>query len=501
MTDTLQELGPYERMITVAVAESDLESAKNRAARKISREIKIKGFRPGKAPRRVVEATVGEDRVRAEAIDEVLPDLVGDALEEASIEPAVTPVIETFRDVDGGVEIDVRVTLWPKLEAVPNYIGREIEVEHADLEETAIQGQMDRLREQFAELETVARPAQEGDFAAINLSTTRNGQPLEEVSATDLLYEVGSASFVDGLDRQLVGRSAGNIEQFDTTLPERFGELAGAEVKIQVLVKEIKEKRLPELTDEWVSDFTEFDTLADLRSELTGRMEEMRQASTRTAFQARLVESLLDELEIEIPEGLVNAEMEEIFHRFSHQLSESGIEFNDYLQVTGMTQEAFLDDLKRQASRSVSTDVLLDAVVAAADLTVEDGEMEAVYQGLAAQSTEEPEALAERFAGTVQEKRIVSDILRRKALETVVLGAVAVDESGSPIDLGFEDVDPSGEDAENGVAADWVENGDPDESSPDESSPDESSPDESMDADADGDTDAGSPAQHGDEEE
>lgn len=454
MSETLQELGPYERILTIELAEADLDAAKNRAARKISRELNIKGFRPGKAPRRIVEATVGAERVRAEAIDEVLPDVVGGALEEAALEPAVAPSVEALRDVDGGgVEVDVKVTLWPTVDKVPQYENREIEVERPEIDDEVVEAQIDRLREQFAELETVDRPSHEGDYVSINLSTTRNGEPVPEVSATDLLYEIGSQSLIEGLDEHVIGRSAGVIEKFDTTLPDRFGELAGQSVTIQVLVKEVKEKRLPELTDEWVSDFTEFESLEDLRSDLVARMEEMRLGITRETFQAKLMEALLEEMELDIPEGLVNAEMEEIFHRFSHRLSDSGIEFNDYLEVTGMTQEAFLDDLRQQALRSVRTDILLDTVAESAGLEVDDGELASVYEALATQGEEEPAELATRFAGTVQEKRIVGDILRRKALAAIVEGAVAVDENGTPIDLGQEDVEPSPEAVENSARA------------------------------------------------
>ena len=449
MTETTQEIGRFERVLTVTVPEADLEAAKNRAARKISREVKIKGFRPGKAPRRLVEAAVGAEHVRAEAIDDVLPEVVGKALEDAELEPAVTPAVEALRDVDGGVEVDVRVTLWPTLDEVPEYVGLEVSIEHPPLDESVVQEQIDRFREQFAELEEVERAGREGDFVTINITTTRDGLPLDEVSATDLLYEIGTESLIDGLDAQLHGRAAGAIEQFETTLPERFGELAGSAVTMQVLVKEVKEKKLPELTDDWVDETTEFDTVEDLRAELVGRMEDMRRSNARNLFQSRLVETLVDGMGLDLPEGLVNGEMEETFHRFSHQLSESGIEFADYLDLSGTTQEAFLDDLRQQATRSVSTDILLDAIASDAGLEVDPEEVAAVYQGLAAQAEEDAEALAERFSGTSQEKRIVNDILRRKALEAAVLAAVATDEDGNPIDLGFDESDEPDETGEN----------------------------------------------------
>lgn len=435
---TMQDLGPFEKLLTLDVPEADLEAAKGRAARRISRDLKIKGFRPGKAPRKIVEATVGAGRVRSEAIEDLLPQLVTDALASAELTPAVAPSVEAMRDSETGVEVDVKVTLWPTAANVPTYEGREFEIENPELPEEAIQGQLDRLREQFAELATVERPSVEGDYVTVNLTASKDGAPLEEASATDLLYEVGSKGFIEGLDAVTIGRSAGDIESFETVLPAGFGELGGVEVTMQVLVKEVKEKQLPELTDEWVSDFTEFDTVEELRAELTGRLDAMRLNQVREAFQAKVVGDLLDELDVDIPEAIVNGEMEETFHRFSHQLGDSGIEFAQYLELSGQTQEAFLEDLKAQATRSVQTDLLLDAVVAQESIEIEPDELDAMYDALAAQSEESADELRARLSGSVQEKRIVGDILRRKALAKVLQSAISVDENGNRFDLGFD---------------------------------------------------------------
>ena len=430
------ELGPFERQLTVTVDAETLDGAKTRAARRLSRDLRIKGFRPGKAPRRIVENTVGETRVKEEAIDEVLPELVGSALQEADLEPAVTPSVDAIRDADDGVEVDVRITLWPALDTVPPYDGRQIEVEAPEMSEEAVEEQLDRLRQQFAELETVERPSVDGDYVAINLNATQNGQPVEEASAADLLYEVGSGTLLEGLDGSVIGRSAGDIEKFTTTLPEGLaGELAGSTAEVSVLVKEVKAKRLPDLDDEWVSDYTEFDTVEDLRGELVGRMEQMRLATAQQDFQGKLMAQLLEEIEIDTPDAIITAEMDAMFHRFAHQLGDSEIEFADYLELSGQTQEAFLDDLRAQATRSVHTDLLLDAVAADADLEVADTELSDAYAALATQVEETADELAGRLSGTVQEKRIAGDILRRKALDALMRGAIAVDEDGNTLDL------------------------------------------------------------------
>lgn len=442
MSTEQTELGRFERQLTVAVDYKTLEAGKNRAARRISKDLKIKGFRPGKAPRSIVENTVGSARIREEAIDEVLPDLVGVALEEADLVPAITPSVDAIRDADDGVEVDVRVTLWPTVDALPAYDGRTVEIDDPAVSDDAITTQLDRLRDQFAELETVERPSMDGDYVAINLVASQYGQPVEAASANDLLYEVGSGTLLDELDGQVTGRSAGNIEQFSTTLPEGFGgELAGVTVDIQVLVKEVKQKMLPDLDDEWVSDNTEFETVDELRAEIVGQMGQMRLATIRTDFESQLMFDLLGELEVEVPEAIITREMDSMFHRFAHRLSDSEIEFDDYLGLRGQSQEAFLEDLREQATRRVRTDVLLDAVAAEAGLEVTAEELSEAYDALSTQIDESAETLAARMGGSVPEKRITSDILRNKALGALVRSAVAVDQDGNTLDLQLDSIE------------------------------------------------------------
>ena len=448
MSTNVTDLGPFEHQLTVAVDATTLESAKNRVARQLSKDLKIKGFRPGKAPRKIVENTVGLARVKEEAIDDVLPDVVEQALDEANLEPAVRPSVEAIRDIDDGVEVDVRITLFPTAHSIPDYDGRQVEVEAPESTEEAIQEQLKRLLDQFAELETVERPSVEGDYVAINLNAYKNGAPIEDASATDLLYEVGSANLMEGLDGSVLGRSSGDIEQFNTELPENFGgEFAGETVEIQVLVKEVRQKTLPDLTDEWAADYTEFETVSDLRAEMAGRMEKIRLGTLQQDFQSKLMFDLLAELEVETPEVIITDEMDSIFHRFAHQLGENKIEFEDYLELSGQSRDAFLEDLRSQATRKVQTDVLLDGVAEDAGIEVTADELGEAYEVLSVQFPETADELAARLAGTVQEKRITGDILRRKTLEALMRSAVAVDQDGTVLDLQLDGPDDQPEEA------------------------------------------------------
>jgi trigger factor len=446
---TMTDAGPFEKLVTVQIPETDIDNAKSTVARKLSRDLKIPGFRPGKAPRPVVEATVGADRLRAEAIEEVLPTVVTDALEELELEPAVTPAVENMRDIEDGVEIDVKVTTWPALERIPEYDGRNVEVTAPEVSDEEIEGNLDRMRDQFAELEKVERSAASGDFVSINLTATHDGEIVEEAAAEDLLYEVGS------------GASAGEIVDFDGALPDGFGERAGQTVSFRVLVKEVKQKKLPDLTDEWVGEVTEFETVDELTDSLRGRVREMKLSSVSNEFRVKLLDLLADEMEIVIPEAITDGEMESIFHSFSHRLEEQKISIADYLQITGQDQDAFVEDLRSQADRNVRTNLLLDAVVKDANLQVEDAEYEELVGALASQTESEVDELLSRFAETNQRKELSSDILRRKALDALLEAAVAVDSEGNAVDLSpseesVEDSDDETSDEEPSEDADDV---------------------------------------------
>jgi trigger factor len=431
--------GPFEKLMTLVVPSGDLRVAEDRAARKLSREVKIKGFRPGHAPRRIVESVVGSKRLRDDAIDDLLPGMVSEALADSDLVPAVNPSVDAIEELDDGVEVTVRITLWPELDTIPEYRDREIEVTAPEVDEEELRTQIDRMRDQFAELETVERPAGEGDYVVINVSAASDGIPVDDATTEDLLIEVGSGQFITGIDEHVTSAKAGDIVSFDGPLPQGFGERAGEPVTFKVLVKEVKEKRLPELTDEWVADVSEFDTADQLRDDLRRRVVDVKRSGAAAQLRNGILEKLIDEMEIEIPEGIIGAEMDAILHRFAHDLERQGISLADYLRVTGQDQDVFVDDLKRQADRNVRTDILLNAVVAAEELEVTDEELAEVIEALAQQAGQEPDAF--RSSLGERENVVRGDILRRKALETLTEAAVPIDENGSRIDLRVEPVE------------------------------------------------------------
>ena len=445
MHTEVTEAGRFERMLILHIDEPELEAAKDRAARKLSQDLKIKGFRPGKAPRAVVERMVGADRLRSEAIDEALPELVASAITDADLEPVTTPRVEAVRDAeDGAAEVDVRITLWPTIDDPPDYEGREVVVEVPGVEPEEVDGQIERFRSQFAELEEVERAGDEGDFMLVNITALKNGSEIEEASASDLMYEIGSRSFIPGLDEMLVGASAGDIREGPATLPAGFGDSAGEEVTLRVLVKGVRGKRLPEVTDEWVGDVSEFETVDELRDTLTANLESMKLSMAMSSFQDELVDGLIGEMDLELPEALVQAEMEASIHNLYHSLESQGLDLANYLRITGQSEEQFAEELRERAERALKTRVLLEGIGAAEGIEVDDEELAAALDALADSSGRPLDEVRSAIQASGQEQALAGDILRRKVLDLLINRARAVDAEGNTVDLS----PPASEDGE-----------------------------------------------------
>ncbi|MDX2342782.1 MAG: trigger factor [Acidimicrobiia bacterium] len=455
MQTDIKDAGPFERILTIKLEEADLESAKNAAARKMSKSMKIKGFRPGKAPRSIVERMVGEATLRSEAIEEALPDLVGPAIEEAELEPATTPRVEEVRDAEGGgVDVDIKVTLWPLLDAVPDFTGRQVEIDSPAVKDEEIDEQIDRLRDQYAELEDVERPAADGDFVMINISASIDGVEIPEATAEDLLYEVASSSFIPGLDDLLGGSSTGDIREGPGTLPPGFGQDEPREAALKVLVKGVRAKKLPEVTDEWVSDVSEFDSVADLTDRIKTNLTVMKLDGADNAFRSKLIEDLGGELSLEVPEALIDAEMEAAFHNLAHTLEQQGLDFGNYLRIVGQTEQDFLEEMKGRSERTLKTRILLDSIVAIEGIELADGDLDEAIAAMATEVDQDAASLKEALETSGRVEVLTGDILRRKALDRIVASAVAVDDEGQHIDLrppevadDIEEADPSGDES------------------------------------------------------
>jgi trigger factor len=432
----VSETGRFERTLTIQLEESELEDAKTKAARKLSGQMKIKGFRPGKAPRSIVERMVGPDHLRSEAIEEAIPDTVNAAIDESGLDPATIPSVSAIRDLDeGGVEVDVLVTLWPALDAIPDFDGRAIEIEPPVVSQEEVDQQIDALRNQFADLEDIDRPAEEGDFVTIDVSALADGEEIDQAAANDLVYEIGSRSFFPGLDEILVGAAIGDVMEGEGTLPAGFVKDGDQDVTLRALVKEIKAKQLPEVTDEFVSDVTEFETVEELLEMINENLRGYKLEAARTAFQERAVEQLVADVDLELPQALVDAEAEARVRNLLARLESDNIGLEDYLRIIGQDQAGFVEGVKDQAKSALATRVVLDSIIAIEELEVNEDDFREAIESIASGSEMSVEDLEKALEESGQIESLSDDILRRKAHDRISEASVPVDAEGNTVDL------------------------------------------------------------------
>ena len=419
----VKKIGDFESSIEITVDFDDLEEKKDEAISKISKSLKVKGFRPGKIPKNIVVREVGEDYVLEEAIDIYLPEQIFEILNKEEISPAVRPVIKDLKKEKKSYKIEVLITLWPKLSKLPK-LSQTVEVESIEPTEEEINEQIERIKLQFGDVEKVDRPAKESDYLLLNISGLENGAELKDFNYQDYLYELGSALLTPSLDSKLEGVSSGAIIKFNDDIPA----LGKSNIEISVLVKEIKEKIMPELTDDWVSSVTEFDTVKEMNEELYKNIESVKKRQIANQYQGLLTSKLIEESKLELPEQLVIAEMDSILQNFMNELQQNNIKIEDYLQITGLTEETLQEDLKNQATRNLSMVVILDKVVEDQELKLDEKEASLIDEHVANLDGTEVDAASRKL-------NLEAESLRNKAMLHILQQGISVDKNGEKVYL------------------------------------------------------------------
>jgi trigger factor len=418
---TLEPVDPTKVRINVVVEPDELRPAIDRTARRLSREVRVPGFRKGKVPRQVIEARIGREALLAEAIEqEAVPEFYAKAVEELGVRPLSRAQVEPPDYTDGEpLSFSATFEVKPELD-LPSYRGIEVERPVLEITDEHVDAQLDRLRERTAQLEVIGRPLAKDDFAQIDLRATYHTDEIPELTRSDFLYEVGSGTVVPELDEELEGKRKGDILRFNATLPEEAGEeLAGREVTFQVLVKEAKAKVLPKLDDDFAQEASEFDTLEELKADLRQRLEGAASAQVASELETRVLQAYLDQVEVPLPEVLVHDELHYRANRFAQQLTMMGTNLEQYLQALGQTADDVEADLRSQAERAVKAQLVLEAVAKAEGFEAGAEEIDAELRRQAQRVGRDPEevrrALADGRSGV-----IAGDILRSKALAFMV---------------------------------------------------------------------------------
>lgn len=411
--------------LSVELEEAEFDAALDSAFRKIAREVRLPGFRPGKAPRRLIEARLGRGVARQEALKDALPEYYERALIENDITPIAPPEIDiTAGQEEGPVAFDAVVEVMPQV-SVAGYEGLRVVLPSLDVTEQEIDDQIDKLREQFGSLQSVARPARDGDNVSMDRKVTRHDEVL--LAADDELYEIGTNTFPE-LDKELRGKRAGDILKFNADVAEH------GEVTFSVLVKDVREKVLPEVTDEWASEASEFDTVEELQADVRRRMETVKRLQATLVVRDRVLEALIELVDDDMPEGLVRGEMVRRVENLQARLAQQGARISDYMEATGVTQEQLEAGLWAEATAALKADLGLQAVAEMEALEVSDEELDAEIADMAQRRKEKPEAVQRRLQNEGQLPAVRSSLRKSKAMEWLFEHTEYVDEEGRVID-------------------------------------------------------------------
>ncbi|HEX9231477.1 MAG TPA: trigger factor [Jatrophihabitantaceae bacterium] len=433
MKSSVENVGPTRVKLAVEVPFDELKSSLDAAYKKIGSQVRIPGFRPGKAPARIIDQRVGRSAVLEEAVNDALPRAYSEAVRESGVRALGQPEIEVTKLDDGTslsftAEVDVR----PEI-TLPSLEGVEVTVDDIEVTEAEIDEQLDSLRERFATLTGVERPVETGDYVSIDLTASVDGEEVEGGSATGLSYEVGAGDLIDGIDEAIVGKSAGETVSFATTL--RQGDKAGAQADVAVTVNSVKRKELPEGDDEFAQLASEFDTVEELRADLRERLIRAKTLGQGSQAREKLLEKLVESADFPLPESAVNAEIGYREHDVVHSLGHDDKLFDELLAGQGKTRDEFTAELRESAEKSVRAQFLLDAIADAGQVNVGDAELTEYIVRQAANYDMPPKEFADQIVQGGNLPAMVADMRRTKALATVLESATITDASGNKVDL------------------------------------------------------------------
>jgi trigger factor len=415
--------------LTVEVDETEVDTALDKVVRSIGASVRIPGFRPGKVPRRVLEARMGgATALRAEALREALPDFYAQAVIDTEVDPIDQPEIDiTDGEESGPVHFDAIVQVRPVVSAA-GYDGLSVEIPSPVVADEDIDAQIDRLRENDGEFIEVDRAVATGDFVTLDL-TGVDEEGNEVANANDYLYEVGSGVVVAELDDALVGSEPGAELTVNGT-PE-----GGMPLVLSITVVDVKEKKLPEVTDQWAAENSEFETVEALRADLGQHIERMKVVQAQMSLRENTLVALSNLVDDdEVPAVLVDAEVNERLHDLGHRLESQKLSIEQFLSATGQSGEQLVESLRVDAARAVKVDLALRAVAEAEGLGVDDAELDEEIVRMAEQVGSTPEALRDQLNKAGRTGALRAERAKSKAASWLVEHVMLVDESGTEVD-------------------------------------------------------------------
>ena len=433
MKSAVETLSPTRAKLTVEVPFEELKPSLDKAYKAIAQQINVPGFRRGKVPPAVIDRQVGRGAVLEQAINEIVPQKYLEARQANDPQPLAQPDIEVTKLEDAeALEFTAEVDVKPEI-TLPSYDGVEVTVDDIELTDADVEEQLEAMRERFATLIDVERPAADGDFVVMDLKATKDGEPVEGAEVSGMSYRVGRGGMLDGLDEALVGMAAGDEKVFSSQLVG--GDLIGESVDVAVSVSQVQEQELPELDDEFAQMASEYDTVAELTEDVRERLGRGRRLEQAAAARDAVLEAVLEQVSVPLPETMVTDELNARRSSFEQQLAYSGMTMEKYLEDEGQTQEEFEADLERRVRDAVTAQFLLDEIAKVEEFGIEQQELSEHMVRRAQQSGQDPQEFANHMFEHNHIPELVQEILRGKALARIVESAVVKDASGNVVEL------------------------------------------------------------------
>lgn len=423
MQTSLTELPDSRVRVEVELPAKDVERAASRAARAMAKEMRMPGFRKGKAPPSLVIQRLGFGPVLEEAIRDSLPEWYERALLDTGVSPIGDPSIEMVStpEAEGeALEFKFEVGVRPPAK-LGEYRGLEVGRADNEVPDDVVEREIERVREGFARLEPVERPAAEGDSLLIDFEGLIAGTAFEGGRAEDYLLSLGSGQLIEGFEEQLSGAETGEDRQVEVTFPDEYQaeHLAGKDVVFKVKVKEVREKILPDLDDDFASDASEFETLEELRADVREKVGEALDSRSQEDFRIAAVDAAVEAATVEVPDDLVTARATERWERMERQLASRGMDPNAFLQMQGKTREELIEESKPDAERELKREAVVTAIAEAEAIEVSEEEFVEALEHSAEHERTTPEKLLERLRQNGRDAMIRDDIRARKAIELV----------------------------------------------------------------------------------
>lgn len=432
MKSTVEQLSPTRVRINVEVPFTELQPDFDRAYKELAKQVRLPGFRPGKAPAKLLEARVGRQAILDQVINEALPSRYGQAVTETDVRPLGQPDIQvTKKEYGQEVVFTAEVDVRPEF-TLPDLSALKITVDPIQVSDEDVDAELQSLRARFGTLTGVERPAASGDFVSIDLSANIDGQDLPEASTKGLSHEVGSGQLVEGLDDAIVGLSAGESKTFTTTMAG--GPQAGKEAEVTVTVGSVKERELPEPDDEFAQLASEFDTIDELRANLADQVSRVKRLQQAEEIRTATLDALLEQVDMPLPEAIVQTQVDNTLHNALHGLDHDEGKFAEALERQGKSREEFDADTRSNAEKAIKTQLLLDALADDLDIQVSQQDITERLVLTSQQYGIEPQQLLGYMQQNNQLPAMFADVRRGLTIAEVVEAATVTDTDGNTVD-------------------------------------------------------------------